>query len=40
MPSPLTEYEGAADIDEALVEAIIRVAREVERRVRELSRAP
>lgn len=32
----LTEYEGAADIDEALVEAVIRVAREVERRVRAL----
>ncbi len=29
----LTEYEGTSDIDEALVEAVIRVAREVERRV-------
>lgn len=29
----LTEYEGAADIDRALVTAVIRVAREVEARV-------
>jgi hypothetical protein len=29
----LTEYEGSTDIDEALVDAIIRVAREVEKRV-------
>ena len=29
----LTEYEGTSDVDEALVEAVIRVAREVERRV-------
>jgi hypothetical protein len=29
----LTEYEGSSDIDEALVEAVIRIAREVERRV-------
>ena len=29
----LTEYEGTSDIDEALVEAVIRVAREVETRV-------
>ncbi len=29
----LTEYEGTSDIDEALVEAVIRIAREVEKRV-------
>lgn len=29
----LTEYEGSSDIDEALVEAVIRIAREVEKRV-------
>ena len=29
----LTEYEGTSDIDEALVEAVICVAREVEKRV-------
>lgn len=29
----LTEYEGTSDVDEALVEAVIRVAREVEKRV-------
>ena len=32
----LTEYEGTSDIDEALVKAVVRVAREVEKRVREL----
>lgn len=32
----LTEYEGTSDIDEALVEAVIRVAREVEKRVKAL----
>jgi hypothetical protein len=32
----LTEYEGTSDIDEALVEAVIRVAREVEKRARAL----
>lgn len=31
----LAEYEGDVDVDEQLVEAILRVAREVERRVRE-----
>ncbi len=31
------EYEGASDMDLALVEAVIRVAREVERRVRTLA---
>jgi hypothetical protein len=36
----LAEYEGATDIDEALVEATIRVAREVERRVRALGAVP
>lgn len=34
----LTEYEGTSDIDEALVEAVIRVAREVEKRV--IARGP
>lgn len=29
----LTEYEGSSDIDEALVQAVIRIAREVEKRV-------
>lgn len=29
----LTEYEGTSDIDEALVGAVIRIAREVEKRV-------
>lgn len=29
----LTEYEGSSDIDEALVEAVVRIAREVEKRV-------
>ncbi|MEO6773133.1 MAG: hypothetical protein ABI467_08920 [Kofleriaceae bacterium] len=29
----LTEYEGSSDIDEALVEAVIHIAREVEKRV-------
>lgn len=29
----LTEYEGTSDVDEALVEAVIRVAREVQKRV-------
>jgi hypothetical protein len=29
----LTEYEGTSDIDEALVEAVIRISREVEKRV-------
>ncbi len=29
----LTEYEGSSDIDEALVEAVIRIARETEKRV-------
>jgi hypothetical protein len=32
----LTEYEGSSDIDQALVEAVIRIAREVEKRVRAL----
>ena len=36
----LAEYEGTTDIDEALVEATIRVAREVERRVRALGAVP
>lgn len=36
----LIEYEGSADIDLALVVAMIRVAREVEKRVRALGRIP
>jgi len=31
----LAEYEGEVEVDEQLVEAVMRVAREVERRVRE-----
>ena len=34
----LAEYEGVLDIDRAMVEALIRVAREVESRVRALGR--
>ena len=29
----LTEYEGSSDVDDALVQAVIRIAREVEKRV-------
>ncbi|HTK14939.1 MAG TPA: hypothetical protein VL769_00990 [Acidimicrobiia bacterium] len=35
----LAEYEGDSDLDVALVEAVIRVAREVEKRVRALQRS-
>ena len=36
----LTEYEGAVDVDKALVTAVIRIAREVEKRVLALGRVP
>jgi len=36
----LTEYEGACDVDRAIVDAVIRVARDVEKRVRALGRVP
>jgi hypothetical protein len=36
----LTEYEGTSDIDEALVSAVVRVALEVETRVRALGPVP
>lgn len=32
----IAEYEGELDIDDALVDALIRVAKEIEKRVREL----